>query len=258
MGRVGLGQIAAVLALLLGASQSRGDVLVLRDGSRVETKGPWETKGKLVVFHLPTGALSSLRVDDVDLDASLEVTRQTEAEKRRPPAIEKPKRKAVVVLTDDDVRHVDPEALPAWQRGVEGTEAPGLETTTAETAGEEAIDAGSETQPLRVLAWEQVTDTERGGFNIEGTLRNLSAQLVGNVSMTVTLLDEEGNVVASSSGELAMGTLRPNAQTTFSSYFPEWFSYSSVTFDFRLIPIRYRAQDAEEDGFFEDREEPES
>jgi len=40
---------ALVLALALPAA-ARADWLVTTEGGRVETRGPWEVKGKLVVF----------------------------------------------------------------------------------------------------------------------------------------------------------------------------------------------------------------
>ena len=42
--------VAALLAAGLFAAPAAADWLVTRDGGRVETKGPWKVKGKLVVF----------------------------------------------------------------------------------------------------------------------------------------------------------------------------------------------------------------
>ena len=53
------------------------DWLVTRDGTRIETEGLWSMQGKLVVFELPDGTLSSLRLS---LVASDRATAEAEAE----------------------------------------------------------------------------------------------------------------------------------------------------------------------------------
>ncbi|HET9767963.1 MAG TPA: hypothetical protein VFS60_13995, partial [Thermoanaerobaculia bacterium] len=52
---------AAALAAAAAAAPAAADWLVMRDGSRVETKGAWEVRGTLVVLTLPNGTLSSVR-----------------------------------------------------------------------------------------------------------------------------------------------------------------------------------------------------
>ncbi|MEM8960525.1 MAG: hypothetical protein AAGD38_03530 [Acidobacteriota bacterium] len=87
----------------LVASMALADVLVTREGEQLETKGPWEVRGRMVVFTTPTGQLSSMRLDEIDLDASREATDLA----NRPPEAASPPpaaaAEAVMVLTDDDV-----------------------------------------------------------------------------------------------------------------------------------------------------------
>jgi glutaredoxin len=121
------GVLGALLLLvaLAGGQVAGADWLVLRDGARVETRGEWEVKGKLVVFHNTGGKLASLRLSEVDLEASDAATAEAveaakraaarEAEPEKPPE----KREPVLVLTDADVGHVDPDALAAGP-GTEG------------------------------------------------------------------------------------------------------------------------------------------
>ncbi len=76
----------------------------MRDGSRVETKGPYEVKGRRVLFSDPQGRLSSLRLDEVDLEAS---RRLAEA----PPPVAAPVAEAkkpvpVLTLTNKDLASV--------------------------------------------------------------------------------------------------------------------------------------------------------
>jgi hypothetical protein len=69
---------AAALYLLAGSlcmgAAARADWLLTRDGSKVETRGPWKLEPKRVVFTTMDGTLSSLRLSEVDLDASRQAT----------------------------------------------------------------------------------------------------------------------------------------------------------------------------------------
>jgi len=110
--------LAAALAAALAAPivPAAADWLVTREGARVETRGVWQVKGKLVVFHTPAGDLSSLRLSEVDLEASRQATQELELARRAAAAAARrePERKApVLVLTDDKVRHAKPGAAPA-------------------------------------------------------------------------------------------------------------------------------------------------
>ena len=70
----------AVLATLASTvGPAKADWLITREGARVETQGAWKVKGKLVVFETADGKLSSLRVADVDLDASRRATEEAVA-----------------------------------------------------------------------------------------------------------------------------------------------------------------------------------
>ncbi|MFN7940062.1 MAG: hypothetical protein U0X73_00565 [Thermoanaerobaculia bacterium] len=57
-------------ALLVAAAPLDADWLVLKDGNRIETSGPWREKGRQIVFTLPNGQLAALRATEVDLSAS--------------------------------------------------------------------------------------------------------------------------------------------------------------------------------------------
>lgn len=113
---IGLG----ILCLGLGfANAALAEVLLLKDGSRVETRGAFEVKGRRVLFHDTQGRLVALRLDEVDLDGSRAASQPAPAaaagtEKTAPAA--KPKREPVLVLTDRDVAHVDPDDVPAIQQ----------------------------------------------------------------------------------------------------------------------------------------------
>ena len=59
----------AVTVVLLTVS-AQADILILTDGTAVNTDGPWEQKGKLVVFKMKSGGLASLPVEEIDFEAT--------------------------------------------------------------------------------------------------------------------------------------------------------------------------------------------
>jgi len=83
------GIVPGLLALALSAAAAlpaHADWLVTHEGGQVETKGPWQTKGKLVVFtRADDGALASLRASEVDLDASAKLTAAAKVKAEAPP-----------------------------------------------------------------------------------------------------------------------------------------------------------------------------
>ncbi len=90
--------------------------LVTRDGHRIETDGPWQVKGRVVVYTDAKGTLSSIRLDEIDLEASEAAGEETpeapaeprEAETKEPEERQKP----VLVLTNDDIPE-GPDGGPA-------------------------------------------------------------------------------------------------------------------------------------------------
>ena len=104
--------ILSATLLALAGSPVAADWLVTYDGVQIETRGPWEIQGKLVVFRLPNGALSSMQLSELDLEASdrLTNTRSRPAQKPQKRTRNQP-RKPAFVITDDDVKHVNPDSL---------------------------------------------------------------------------------------------------------------------------------------------------
>lgn len=98
----------ALTALILGALSlapwAQADWLITHDGQRIETQGPWDVQGRMVVFTSDRGTLSSIRLDEVDLDASRAATEQ--ASRPAPAPIEEapaPAAPSVLSLTNRDV-----------------------------------------------------------------------------------------------------------------------------------------------------------
>jgi glutaredoxin len=106
--KVALGFLCLGLAGAAGA-----EVLVLKDGSRVETRGEFEVRGRRVLFKDAQGTLAALRVDDVDLEASAAANAASAPEARSREAAPSPKRAPVLVLTDRDVPNADNDSVAA-------------------------------------------------------------------------------------------------------------------------------------------------
>jgi hypothetical protein len=220
------GALALLLALAaITATRASADWLVTRAGTRVETRGAWQVKGKLVVFHGADGGLSSLRLAEVDLDESGRATAQAERARQAAgdAAAQGPKRKApAVVLTDDDFRHVEPgAAAPAAVSPAE----PGFKVTSWERSPD-AADAGA-------------------GVVITGTLQNTSTVNATEIALSVQLLDAAGRSSAIGQATLTSTVLGPGQESGFRVDFPGAATYSDVKFDFRALGAPVKPPEAE-------------
>ena len=230
-------KLALALALLaLPALPAGADWLVTREGARVETKGAWTVKGKLVVFHTAAGKLSSLRVAEVDLDASRRATEeavaaqaQAAAESEKVPQ----RKKSVRVITDKDFQR-------AGQPETEGT---------AETDGQAAPAAGPASGPgLVVEGWNQERDPAEDHVVITGTLQNASSAASADTKLKILIFDETGTLIASSQAALVRSALPPGETTEFKADFPGYFSFATIKFEPQGRPLVRQADEQPEDG----------
>jgi len=225
-----------VLAALLGVSSpGAADWLVTREGGRVETKGIWTVKGKLVVFHTADGKLSSMRLADVDLDASRRATEeavaaqaQAAAEPEKPPE----RRKSVRVITDKDVRKAE---TPAEESG---SGEPSAGETEAAHSSARAAGSG-----ILVETWSQERHPEEDHVLINGTLLNTSNATAADLKINVMIYDESGSLMATSQAALAAGALSPGQKSAFRAEFPGIFSFASIKFEAQSRPLNTRPQD---------------
>ncbi len=203
---------AALLTALLLPGSAAADWLVTRDGSRLETRGPWELQGKLVIFRLADGTLSSLRLDIVDLEASESASEEARrgAAKSAPQQAPPPPTRAVLVLTDDDVAHAARADAPA--------------APTEEAVEEEA-------ERLTVPSWEEVDDPTLDGLVFGGRLSNSSADVATAIRLTLRLYDREGALLATSEARLDAAYLPPGGSTDFRAEFPSVYDYAAVRFE---------------------------
>lgn len=190
---IGIGAFLGLALLMAGSAPA--DVLVMRDGSRVETEGPWEVKGRQILFKAPNGALSSIRASEVDLEASRAATDFKPPPPPPPPAAAEERPEPVLVLTNKDIP----------QASTEEEEADGTEEGPAKSPGER--------EPVQVVNWKKAQGS--GGMEIRGTLRNTGRDIAANISLEVKVNDEEGNVAETAAGFLQSRSLVAGQSTTF-------------------------------------------
>jgi len=208
-------------ACLAAAAAAQADWLVLRDGAQIELKGTWKVSGKQVVFTPLDGKLSSLRVDQVDLEASARVTEQalraSQAEQAEKTEAKEPARpKARWSFSDKDF--VKP---------------PVTETPTGATEASKEDAAAIPPLPksdLEVLVWSQSVDPARNRIKVSGTLQNSGAEMAASVALEVQLIDRQGVVVGEQSAAVKKASLAPGESTEFATSFPQVVNYETVKF----------------------------
>jgi hypothetical protein len=206
-----------ILILGTAALPARADWLVTRDGGRVETKGTWQMKGKLVVFtRAADGALASLRASEVDLDASAKATADAKVKTEAPPAPEPPQKK-IAVLTDKDFRKPTP---------------PG-EADTPEKG------APAKSGPLAVSSWKKLDIPSGEGIAIEGQVHNTTKDMMINASVDVQLFNEAGERVGTAQGLLTSTSIQPDGSVSFRANFPGVFTFSDAKFQVNGLPLTF-------------------
>lgn len=214
-----------VLGLLvpgLASLPARADWLVTKEGGRVETKGPWQMKGKLVVFtRADDGALASLRTSEVDLDASAKATADAKVQATAPPP-PVVQQKKLAVLTDKDFRKPAPAG---------GADAP------------DSAPAAARSGPLVVSDWKRVDSPSGDGIAVEGSIHNTTAEVMINASVEVQLYNEVGDRVGTGSGLLTSTSIKADGTVMFRASFPGVFTFASARFEVNGFPINVASPD---------------
>jgi hypothetical protein len=210
--------LAIVLLGLAAAAPASADWLVMKNGSRLETKGAWKASGKLLIFTTTGGSLASLRAEEVDFTATA-AANAPKPEVAAAASAEPVKRPPVMVITDADVRHEGDEEIAA----------------EAKPAGDAAAtDAGS----VIVTAWQQVALDEDAGVEIFGGLRNATRETATNISVTVSLTDDQGKALVSGEATVNTSALPVDGTTNFRVRFPGVTEFTKAVFDVRSRPLR--------------------
>jgi hypothetical protein len=211
------------LAAVWTATPAGADWLVLRDGSRVETQGVWQVKGKQVVFTARDGKLSALRLVDVDLDASARATAPPPAAEAAVP-VEPEKKKAVLVLTDKDVGHVNESGDPvqpaeAAKEGADGAQAK-PDAAPAQPAGGVVVDS-----------WERTAMADSSGVEIFGSIKNTGTNTATDITVVAKVYDESGGLLGTADAKLGAGILPPSRTTNFRATFAGILSFATARFE---------------------------
>jgi len=214
-----------LLALGVAALPVRADWLVTRDGGRVETKGTWQMKGKLVVFtRAADGALASLRASEVDLDASAKATADAKVKSEAPPPPE-PAHKKIAVLTDKDFRKPTPPGEgDAPEKG-----------------------APAKSGPLAVSNWKKLDIPSGEGIAIEGQIHNTTKDMMINASVDVQLFNEAGERVGTAHGLLTSTSVQPDGMVSFRANFPGVFTFTDAKFQVNGLPLTFSSPPADGD-----------
>ena len=199
---------ALAAILLVGGSvaiAAAADVVILRGGSRIELQGPVMQKGNTAILTRADGTLLSVPMTEIDWQATAAAKSSGPAPVRpavvAPPstpsdALRSPKgEKARVKVTDADVGHVD-------------------------TSGS---DNKIDSLPMNAPKVEvgEYTQTKNGSnLIVNGVLHNPGSVPVTGTRMTVSAVDENGNVVSSASATVSNGTIEGGRTVGFGVTIP--------------------------------------
>jgi len=183
------------LVILAPAEPVAADWLVTRDGARIETEGPWEVKKGMVVFSRGDGSLASMRLSDVDLDASgNQVTPPASGGPSDDPKPATPE--PILVLTNRDIPRAQTETLPP-----------------SDDRDTETVDVGG--RQLKVTGWTVVEGGPGEPAEIVGRLSNVGGHRAERLAMVLILLDRSGEEVDHGRAHLDATDLQPGESTHF-------------------------------------------
>jgi len=215
-----LGSLAALATA--GAPRAGADWLVTRQGARVETRGPWQEKGKLVVFSRPDGSLASLRLTDVDLAASRKATREAVEVKAQTPKepVKPQKRESIAKLSDKDFQRTAPK--------------PDKEAEKEEKLG---TDPARKPSAVAVASWEQGKSAGDGHVVVNGTMRNTSTDQATAAGVTIRLFDETGKMIGQGEAVLTSTVIPGGGTVGFQADFPDLFTFAAAKFETRSLNL---------------------
>jgi len=193
-------RLLLIVAGILVAAGADAAVVVLKGGRQLDAASVQRQGNYFIVRHA-NGRVESYPAAAVDLEATRAANAAPAAEPTPAPALgphspffgaQASPGKPVIVVTDDDVQHVEPPDESAPE-------------------GEKAAKPPSEGQVVLIDYGKQRLDD--GSWEITATVINSGSSAVAGVTADVRLLDAEGKVIGS--GTAAMdGTLAPSQQGT--------------------------------------------
>lgn len=246
---VTLAAITAITAIAAAtATPAAADWLVTSEGARVETHGPWQVKGKLIVFTGADGTLSSLRLSQVDLEASKHATEDKQKMVEEDISVRTPERKKPVrSITDKDVSHGGKADAANPSDSAPG--APGAKPVDGKAGKADAAPAAAapRTSALTVGPWQKLDRREKDGIELFGELKNGGGDIAAQVGLTVSLFDETGKQLATTEAILTGSAIEPRSSTNFRAIFPGVFSFASAKFEPRSAQLQMQTAEAPKD-----------
>jgi hypothetical protein len=206
--------MVAMLALTAAAPVAAA-WLVTHDGAAIETDGEWEVRGALVVFE-QSGRLASMRLSEIDVEASETRSAEPPPEPATAPAAPPPRRAPVLVLTDADVKHVRNEPAEAQGDAQEAPTAPAAKTTNQ--------------HGVEVARWKDEINVDAGTLEVTGSLANRGTTVATDTRLKVSLLDDGGKVVEERYAQVDFKAMGPGSVAKFKASFPGSPPYTSVEF----------------------------
>jgi hypothetical protein len=222
-----------VASTLVGPALLLADLLVTRDGATIETRGAWRVEGRRVIFTLPNGTLSSIRLDEVDLDASALATARAQEEAaapQAPPGPRPPLGEPILRITEKDI--------PPMVEGAEESALP-PGAVPAETPAQT-------TPPLEVVSWRKAELVAGDGVEILGTLRNVGRTSVVAPRLAVRIFASDGGLLATNEGQMSAAALAPGRAVGFRAPFPGIPDFASAQFEVSARGYRSEAGESED------------
>jgi hypothetical protein len=235
-----------ILAVMIAAASAgapplaHADWIVTRQGERFEIQGTWQLKGKLVVFTLPNGNLSSMRADRVDFEASKQATAKAKKDAETPPPTAdqaKPKRKAVIILTDKDFKKTPLPEGPADAASGNAAGAAGSpdakDAKDAKQRGKNNPAAKDVPSAVEVVGWDRVpaNESKADGAEITGTVRNISQDSLTEVSVVADLFDDNGGLIGRFPAVVDNQVLPPAESSKFHVVANGVFAFASIRWE---------------------------
>ena len=200
------------VALLLAATPPvAAEWLVLKDGSEIETKGPWKVDGRRITYTAMNGTFSAVRTDSVDLEKSRIRNEPVAETKPAAPAVKEPG----LVVRQSDVR----TARQPDQR----------------SAGEEVDAPADEDGRIAVVEWDEVV--VQTGTRLEGRLRNDTQSTYLALAVDAKLLGEDGQELDSVRASLEKNWIGRGEVLRFRADFENVIAFDTVRFEVNGQPM---------------------
>jgi hypothetical protein len=204
-----LGAVALALALALAAAASAGDVVVLKGGERIELQSAPRQQGNNILLTRADGTLLSVPISEIDMKATAEARK---AVRKPEPASE------AVAQTPAEAARTGREGPKAKVRVTDADVAHETVQATADAPGGEKKDAAKGGARLDVVGYDQ----SRAGSNliVRGSLRNVGGTRASNSRLSVTALDDSGEIIGTGEASLSKGTLDSYETVAFTASVP--------------------------------------